>query len=114
MPAGAGPGGGFLFSTVGTNAADASAAFTRALDAFSGGLDSSATRLEYSVRAATTAATEKITTAIHDHGFPKRRGGTCLSGLGRRLLIALPPSLDIRLRPGHVVVRKTVDSQWLT
>jgi hypothetical protein len=108
MPAGAGPGGAFLFSMVGRNAADAIASSARGLDAVSGRLDSLATGLERIVQAATTAATARIPTASHDHGLPC--GGTSLIGVGRRFFFTFSPSLDIRPLHRHILVRKTADA----
>ncbi len=80
MPSGAGPGGGFLFSTVGRNRFDvaASAAGSAWL---ADGLGRVAVK-------ATIAAAAIVTTATHVHALLRRRGTeTVLTGFERRLLI---------------------------
>ena len=88
MPAGARPGGGLLFSTAGRNSDDAGISFAAAPGVLAGRPDALAAVFKRVVRAATTTATAMIATTTQIHALPKRLGGgTCLTGLERRLLI---------------------------
>ena len=80
MPSGAGPGGGFVFSTVGRNRFDVAAS--------TAGSARSADGLERVAVKATIAAAAIVTTATHVHARLLRRGcETVLCGFERRLLI---------------------------
>ena len=83
MPSGAGPGGGFLFSTVGRNRCDVAAS--------AAGSAWSADGLGRVAVKATIAAAAIVTTATHVHALLLRRGtDTVLFGFERRLLICGP------------------------
>ena len=80
MPSGAGPGGGFLFSTVGRNRFDVAAS--------AAGSAGRADGLGRVAVKATIAAAAIVTTATHVHALLLRRGtDTVLIGFERRLLI---------------------------